>query len=90
MITDDDSHDITLIVRESDVSLPSDEDLQNTRYCSTLVVRGNLPGVYQYSAGNRATDPMVKDSFTIEGIITMNKNNLCIYNRWVSCAIWGK
>ena len=40
---------------------------QHSHYCSTLMVTGNLPGVYQYSVGNRATRRMIVDSFNIEG-----------------------
>ena len=39
----------------------------NTRYISTLVVTGVFPGVYQYSASNRATTSPRNDSITIEG-----------------------
>ena len=40
---------------------------QNARYISTLVVTGVSPGVYQYSASNRATAIPRTASFTIEG-----------------------
>ena len=40
---------------------------QESRYRSTLVVTGDLPGVYEYSITNRATDTMVVGSFNIEG-----------------------
>ena len=36
-------------------------------YVSTLVVRGNLPGVYNYSATNRAIGYWIDDSFIVEG-----------------------
>ena len=39
---------------------------RESRYRSTLVVTGDLPGVYEYSVTNRATDTMVVDSFNIE------------------------
>ena len=41
---------------------------QNSRYISTLVVTGVFPGVYQYSASNRAMASPRTDSFAIEGI----------------------
>jgi hypothetical protein len=37
-------------------------------YRSTLTVTGTFPGVYQYSASNRATTPSSTDSFNIEGM----------------------
>ena len=40
----------------------------NSRYISTLVVTGVFPGVYQYSASNRAMASPRTDSFAIEGI----------------------
>ena len=39
----------------------------NSRYISTLVVTGDFPGVYQYSASNRAMASPRTDSFAIEG-----------------------
>ena len=39
----------------------------NARYISTLVVTGVFPGVYQYSASNRATASPRTDRITIEG-----------------------
>ena len=39
----------------------------NARYISTLVVTGVFPGVYQYSASNRATASPKTDRITIEG-----------------------
>ena len=41
----------------------------NSRYISTLVVTGVSPGVYQYSAGNRAMASPRTDSFNIEGTL---------------------
>ena len=40
---------------------------QESRYRSTLVVTGDQPGVYEYSATNRATNATVVDSFNIQG-----------------------
>ena len=40
----------------------------NTRYISTLVMTGVFPGVYRYSASNRAMASPRTDSFSIEGI----------------------
>ena len=45
----------------------------NARYISTLVATGVFPGLYQYSASNRAMASPRTDSFTIEGT----------YNRYV-------
>ena len=39
----------------------------NSRYISTLVVTGVSPGVYQYSASNRAMATPITNSFIIEG-----------------------
>ena len=39
----------------------------NARYISTLVVTGNFPGVYQYSASNRAMASPSTARFNIEG-----------------------
>ena len=39
----------------------------NSRYRSTLIVTGMLPGVYQYSVSNRATPNTVTSNITIEG-----------------------
>ena len=67
VITDDDSHDISIAVNGGTATnSPSDDVRLNCRYRSTLVVRGNLPGVYQYSAGNRVTSPMVVGNVTIK------------------------
>ena len=70
-ISDDDTFDITLDQTNTRGfgTEPAATDLQSARYNSTLVVRGNLPGVYQYTVGNRATSPMVTSSFNIEGIL---------------------
>ena len=43
-----------------------------SRYVSSLIVTGNLPGVYQYSVSNRAMSDMRTANYTIEG-------NLSIY-----------
>ena len=71
-ISDDDTFDIILIVVTSiPASQPRPDTLGNSRYNSTLIVRGNLPGVYQYTVGNRATPTMVTSSFNIEGILPL-------------------
>jgi len=44
------------------------EKFTESVYVSTLVVTGNLPGVYQYSVTNRAMSNSRDDSFTIEGL----------------------
>ena len=74
-ISDDDTFDIALDVTNtrSFGSEPAVTDLQSARYNSTLVVRDNLPGVYQYTVGNRATSPMVTSSFNIEGIFVAQR-----------------
>ena len=72
-ISDDDTYDIALDVANTRPgSTPLSDTLQNARYNSTLVVRGNLPGVYQYTVGNRATSTMVTSGFNIEGILVMH------------------
>ena len=71
-ISDDDTFDIALDVTSTKFgSQPGSATLMNARYNSTLVVRGILPGVYQYTVGNRATSPMVTSSFNIEGILAV-------------------
>ena len=68
-ISDDDTFDIALDVTSTSFgSTPVASTLMNARYNSTLIVRGNLPGVYEYTVGNRATPTMVTSSFNIEGI----------------------
>ena len=44
-----------------------EERFTESVYVSTLVVRGNLPGVYQYSVTNRAMTNSRDGSFIIEG-----------------------
>ena len=45
----------------------SDTIYREGRYRSTLIVSGNLPGLYQYSATNRATITIMTGNHTIEG-----------------------
>ena len=50
------------------ISLANDsEAFIESVYVSTLVVIGNLPGVYQYSVTNRAMSERRNGSFIIEG-----------------------
>ena len=50
------------------ISLKNGEErFTESVYVSTLVVRGNLSGVYQYSVTNRAMTNSRDGSFTIEG-----------------------
>ena len=42
---------------------------RESRYRSTLVVTGDLPGVYEYTVSNRATDTMVVSNYSVEGKI---------------------
>ena len=70
------------VVNTSGISLEVDTDPQDhpsadniaaymrSRYISTLVVTGVSPGVYQYSASNRAMASPRTDSFNIEGMCT--------------------
>ena len=44
-----------------------EESFTESVYVSTLVVRGNLPGVYQYSVTNRAMNNWIFDSIIVEG-----------------------
>ena len=68
-ISDDDTFDIALDVTTTMFGYtPTADTLMNTRYNSTLVVRGNLPGVYQYTVGNRAAPTMVTSDISIEGV----------------------
>ena len=71
-ISDNDTFDITLDVTNTRGGEPDSSTLMNARYNSTLVVRGNLPGLYQYTVGNRATSTMVTSSLNIEGILAMH------------------
>ena len=71
-ISDDDTFDIILIVVTTiPASQPRPDALENSRYNNTLIVRGNLPGVYEYSVRNRATPTMVTSSLNVEGILTL-------------------
>ena len=71
-ISDDDTFDIILIVVTTiPGSQPRQDALENSRYNSTLIVRGNLPGVYQYTVNNRATPTMVTSSVNIEGMLVV-------------------
>ena len=71
-ISDDDAFDIILIVVTTlPGSQPRPDALGNSRYNSTLIVRGNLPGVYEYTVRNRATPTMVTSSLNVEGILTL-------------------
>ena len=40
---------------------------ENCRYHSTAAITAEWPGVYEYSARNRAMSSAVRDTFTIEG-----------------------
>ena len=67
---------------------PTDDNIdayQNARYISRLVVTGVSPGVYQYSASNRAMTSPRTDSFAIEGI------HFGLYNNWepMRIEIWS-
>ena len=62
-ITNSSSFSISISVKSSAV-----ERFRESVYVSTLVVRGNLPGVYQYSVTNRAmTNSRINGSLSIEG-----------------------
>ena len=61
---------ISLEVDTDPQSTESDDNrdaYQNARYISTLFVTGVFPGVYQYSASNRAMASPSTASITIEG-----------------------
>ena len=80
-ISDDDTFDIFLIVVTTlPGSQPCPDALGNSRYNSTLVVRGNQPGVYQYTVNNRATPTMVTSSVNIEGILPLRVFFVGTYN----------
>ena len=71
-ISDDDTFDIILIVVTTHTGTqPRPEALGNSQYNSTLIVRGNLPGVYEYTVRNRATPTMVTSSVNIEGMLAV-------------------
>ena len=72
-ISDDDTFDIILIVVTTiPGSQPRPDALGNSRYNNTLIVWGNLPGVYQYTVNNRATlTGMVTSSVNIEGMLAV-------------------
>ena len=71
-ISDDDTFDIfLLVVTTIPGSQPRPEALGNSQYNNTLIVRGNLPGEYQYTVNNRATPAMVTSSVNIEGILAV-------------------
>ena len=64
---------------------------QNTRYTSRLVVTAVFPGLYQYSASNRAMASQRTASFNVEGTYYATSVCMCcpsISRRWHrSC--WG-
>ena len=67
-ISDDDTFDIALDVPADKFGDQPRSALPVAQYNSTLVVRGNLPGVYGYTVNNRATPIMITSSVNIEGI----------------------
>ena len=73
----------TISIRVNDVFRDDPNSMTATvnresRYRSTLVVTGDLPGVYEYSVTNRATSTMVVDSFNIEGICIATCIHTCM------------
>ena len=76
---------------QDSVSADNMDAYLNSRYISTLAVTGVFPGVYQYSASNRATASPRTDSITIEGTYYATSVCMCcpsISLRWHrSC--WG-
>ena len=71
-ITSDSASDISLELDTVPRDTATDDNRAaylNSRYISTLVVTGVFPGVYQYSASNRAMASPRNDSFNIEGTI---------------------
>ena len=61
---------ISLEVDTDPQSTETDDNIDaylNSRYISTLFVTGVFPGVYQYSASNRAMASPMTDSIIIEG-----------------------
>ena len=78
-------------VLQNDPSADNIAAYQNARYISRLVVTGVFPGVYQYSASNRAMASPRTDSFAIEGTYYATSVCMCcpsISLRWHrSC--WG-
>ena len=54
----------------------------NSRYRSTLIVTGTLPGVYHYSVSNRANNNTLTSNINIEGYFTylcMTRKSLFIH-----------
>ena len=62
VITDDGPYSISVAVNGADETV-----YHQSRYRSTLTVTGDLPGLYQYSATNRATPTPRTSSLKIEG-----------------------
>ena len=67
VITDSGPYSISIAVNGN-----TDEAYYQIRYRSTLTVTGNLPGLYQYSATNRATSATWNSSFAIEGKVNVS------------------
>ena len=71
VITDGGSFRIFLEVEveylQNEYSYDTIDAYMNARYISRLVVTGVFPGVYQYSASNRAMATPMTDSIIIEG-----------------------
>ena len=63
-ITNNDSFSISIGVK----NITDPDTYTNSRYRSTLTVTGRLPGVYQYSVSNRATNILTSDTNIIESM----------------------
>ncbi len=72
VISDGGPYSISIAVNAVLTDIPNQVNevaYMESRYRSTLVVTGALPGVYQYSVNNRAMTNARFDSITIEGIL---------------------
>ncbi len=66
VISNGGSYNISIMI-SNDAGRFTHDTLSNAFYRSTLIVAGVLPGVYQYSANNKATHTSVDRDINIEG-----------------------
>ena len=63
VLSNSETYSISIAVTSGDIL----SNRLNTAYGSTLVVTGNLSGVYEYTVSNRATTSPLSDTFLIQG-----------------------
>lgn len=66
MIMDSGSYSISI-----KLTVVTQKNREDAGYTSTLMVTGDLPGVYKYAVSNRAMTLKVADSFNIQGNLVL-------------------